>query len=227
VLHAAIWLVCVLIAVAGCSEVNRIRHLAESGNAISQYKLGSMYVEGEGVSQDVDEGVGWLTKSAEAGTVEAQLKLGSLYVEGAVVTQDYRAGAEWLRRAADQGHGKALTDLGMLYYLGRGVPQNFTEAIRLFQAAAAQRNVIAQFRLAEIYSEGKGVPRDFLAAHVWANLAAAQGQREALILRDILAAKMSPEQIVEAQRQARQHIEATELASTTRAAEQEAVTPLP
>ena len=85
----------------------------------------------------------------------------------------------------------------------------------------------SQFRLAEIYSEGKGVPRDLLAAHVWANLAAAQGHREALILRDIVAAKMSPEQIIEAQRQARQHIEATELATTARAAQQEAVTPLP
>ena len=227
VLHAAVCLVSLLVAVGGCSEVNRTRYLAENGNAISQYKLGSMYVDGEGMRQDIEEGVRWLTRSAEAGMVEAQLKLGSLYVEGDALPQNYRAGVEWLRRAADQGHSKALTDLAMLYYLGRGVPQNFPEAMRLFQAAAAQRNVIAQFRLAEIYSEGKGIPRDFVAAHVWANLAAAQGHREAIVLRDIVAAKITPEEIVEAQRQARQLIEATGLVSTARPADQEEATPLP
>jgi uncharacterized protein len=224
-LQASVWLVAVLIVVGGCSEVNRVRHRAEDGNAISQYKLGTMYIEGDGTALDIEEGISWLTRSAKADMVEAQLKLGSLYVEGGAVPQDYRAGAEWLRRAADQGHSQAQTELGMLYYLGRGVPQNFSEAMRLFQAAAAQRHAIAQFRLAEIYNEGKGVPRDLVSAHVWANLAAAQGHREALILRETVAARMTPEDVVEAQRRARLHVEAAGLVSTARSAEQDDLAP--
>jgi uncharacterized protein len=223
--QAGTWLVAVLIVVTGCSEVNRIRHRAEDGNAISQYTLGTLYIEGDGTASNIEEGISWLTRSAEAGMLEAQIKLGSLYTDGAVLPKDYRTGAEWLRRAADQGHSQAQTDLAMLYYLGQGVPQNFPEAMRLFQAAAAQRHVIAQFRLAEIYNEGKGVPRDLVEAHVWANLAAAQGHREALILREIVAARMTPEDVVEAQRRARRHVEAAGLVSTARHAEQEAVAP--
>ena len=224
--QARIWLVTVLVILNGCSDVNRIRQGAEDGNAISQYKLGTMYVDGDGTASDIEEGITWLTKSADAGVVEAQIKLGSLYIEGGVVAKDYRTGAEWLRRAADQGHSEAQTDLAMLYYLGQGVPQNYPEAMRLFQAAAAQRHVIAQFRLAEIYNEGKGVTRDLVAAHVWANLAAAQGHREALILRDVVAARLSPEDIVEAQRQARRHVEAAGLVSTARPGEQEQTAPV-
>ena len=59
-----------------------------------------------------------------------------------------------------------------------------------------------------MYSDGAGVPQDYAEAHMWANLAASRmtGERRDLSVknRDITAAKMTAEQIAEAQRLARE-----------------------
>jgi hypothetical protein len=64
--------------------------------------------------------------------------------------------------------------------------------------------------LGQCYEEGKGVTQDFVEAHKWYNLAAAQAapsnfpgiHKFTYQLRDALGAKMTPEQIAEAQRRA-------------------------
>ena len=63
---------------------------------------------------------------------------------------------------------------------------------------------VAQFSLGVMYSKGRGVPQDYVQAHMWVNLAAAQGIEDARELRDILAELMTPAQIAEAQRLARE-----------------------
>jgi TPR repeat protein len=55
-----------------------------------------------------------------------------------------------------------------------------------------------------MYFQGQGVPQDYIIAHQWANLAAARGAENAVELRDGIAAKMTPAQIAEAQRLARE-----------------------
>ena len=59
-----------------------------------------------------------------------------------------------------------------------------------------------------MYETGAGVPQDSVEAHMWANLAAAQSSGEDrdrwVKNRDINAAKMTAEQIAEAQRLARE-----------------------
>ena len=59
-----------------------------------------------------------------------------------------------------------------------------------------------------MYDDGRGVPQDGVQAHMWANLAAAQSSGEDrdrwVKNRDINAAKMTAEQIAEAQRLARE-----------------------
>lgn len=62
-----------------------------------------------------------------------------------------------------------------------------------------------------MYYYGPGVPQDYVEAHKWYNLAAARfsaaeaEQRESAVKnRDIIAAKMTPAQIAEAQRLARE-----------------------
>jgi TPR repeat protein len=55
-----------------------------------------------------------------------------------------------------------------------------------------------------MYAHGLGVPQDYVEAHMWLNLSAAQGDREAKKYRDWLAEKMTPSQIAEAQRLARE-----------------------
>jgi uncharacterized protein len=55
-----------------------------------------------------------------------------------------------------------------------------------------------------MYGAGLGVPQDYALAHMWVNLAAAGGHKDAVKNRDIVAAKMTPAQIAEAQKLARE-----------------------
>jgi hypothetical protein len=55
-----------------------------------------------------------------------------------------------------------------------------------------------------MYDNGNGVPQDYVQAHMWFNLAGVQGDEDATKKRDIVAAKMTPDQIAEAQRLARE-----------------------
>jgi len=49
-----------------------------------------------------------------------------------------------------------------------------------------------------------GVPHDYVIAHMWLNLSAAQGYGNAIINLHIIASRMIPEQIAEAQKLARE-----------------------
>jgi hypothetical protein len=54
------------------------------------------------------------------------------------------------------------------------------------------------------HSTGRGGTADLVAAHMWFNLAAARGNRDAARLRQEVAQEMSAAEIAEAQRQARE-----------------------
>ena len=56
--------------------------LAKQGEAIAQYNLGVMYVNGHGVTQDDAEAVKWYRKAAQQGYALSQHNLGFMYVNG-------------------------------------------------------------------------------------------------------------------------------------------------
>jgi TPR repeat protein len=67
--------------------------------------------------------------------------------------------------------------------------------------------VNAQFNLGVMYENGEGVPQDYVKAHMWLNLAASRAEDQAIRDiafkgRDLIAARMTPDQIAEAQRMA-------------------------
>ncbi len=74
---------------------------------------------------------------------------------------------------------------------------------------AVQGCAEAQNVLGFMYGEGQGVPQDYVQAHMWYNLAASKHplgevRNKAVKTRDILAEKMTPAQIAEAQKLARE-----------------------
>ena len=111
---------------------------------------------------------------------------------------------EELRSQADQGHADAQYSLGVAYYNGAGVPQNATEAVRWFRLAADQGHADAQYILGIIYANGRGVPQNDVMAYMWINFAASRSDgelRERLAdFRDEIAARLTPDQLVEGQR---------------------------
>jgi uncharacterized protein len=80
------------------------------------------------------------------------------------------------------------------------VPQDYAAAASWYRKAADQGHARAQFNLGTMYFLGQGVPQDYISAHVWLSLGAAGGNEDAAKNRDIVAAKMTPAQMAEAER---------------------------
>ena len=96
-----------------------------------------------------------------------------------------------------------------MYGNGRGVPQDHAETVKWYRRAAEQGYTKAQYNLGVRYRDGRGVPRDYVQAHMWFSLAASRSPLDedrdlAVQGRDAVAASMTPAQIAEAQRLARE-----------------------
>ena len=88
---------------------------------------------------------------------------------------------------------------------------DYATAFRLMKPLAEKGNAGAQWFLGSMYAKGQGVPQDYVLAHKWFNLAASrhpaskvESREGAVNNRDKVASKMTPEQIAEAQRLARE-----------------------
>lgn len=99
--------------------------LAEQGHADAQYKLGLMYLRGNGVPEDKATTAKWFRLSAEQGFADAQAMLGWMYYKGDGIPQDYAEAVKWCRLAAMQGNVMGQAGLASMYISGQGVPQDF------------------------------------------------------------------------------------------------------
>ncbi len=141
---------------------------------------------------------------AQQGDVKAQLMLAKMYADGKGVAQSDQETVKWYQMAAKQGDKTAQSALGVSYYTGNGIAQDYRKAAYWQREAANQGHPEAQFILGVMYELGQGVPQDFVLAYKWFLLATSQGAKGAMESRSSLAAKLSPTQIQEGQRLARE-----------------------
>jgi hypothetical protein len=120
----------------------------------------------------------------------------------AIYRGDDERAVRLLRPLAEQGDARAQYLLGTRYFRGMGVPQDYAEALKWFRLSADQENADGQGALGSMYYMGLGVPQDYVLAHMWFNLSAARGGSPAR--RDSILHQMTPEQIAEAQKLARE-----------------------
>jgi uncharacterized protein len=127
----------------------------------------------------------------------------------AYTRRDYATALRLLQPLADQGHAYAQVGLGFMYVNGQGVPQNYAEALKWFSKAADQGDAKAQLNLGFMYYKGQGV-QNYVQAHMWLNLAATNPasdkptREKAVSNRNIVASRMTPTQLEQAQTMAEQ-----------------------
>ncbi len=87
----------------------------------------------------------------------------------------------------------------------RGIAMARFEMADLESAVLGQAPATADsfYQLGIQYSVGSDVATDLVSAHKWFNLAAMKGNKDAIMLRQEIAASMSPDEIAQAQRAAR------------------------
>jgi peptidoglycan hydrolase-like protein with peptidoglycan-binding domain len=82
--------------------------------------------------------------------------------------------------------------------------KDYGTALKEFKLLAEQGNADAMFILGYMCASGKGVIQDYTQAHAWFNLSAAHGNEKGGASRDKIAEVMTPQQIAEAQKLARE-----------------------
>ncbi len=81
---------------------------------------------------------------------------------------------------------------------------DYATALKFWRPLAEQGDTLAQSNLGVMYEFGLSVPQDIVQAHMWFDLAVEHGNERARINRAIAASQMTPDQIAEAQRMARE-----------------------
>lgn len=145
---------------------------------------------------------------ARKGDSSAQYYLAWMSQQGRGMPEDGSVALGWARKAAAQGSADAAALIGLLYSRGQGVPRDDAEAVRWFQKAAQQGNWPGQMKLGMCHMCGLGLPLDYQKAYMWFELATSRSTGHDQLLnrnlRDTFAAMhLTPAQITEAQRQAR------------------------
>ncbi len=108
------------------------------------------------------------------------------------------------RVKAEQGNADAQLNLGLMYAYGLGVLQDDKQAVNWYRKAAEQGDALAQNNLGLMYRNGQGVIQDWVMAHMYSNIAAANGNKDAAKNRGWVAKRMTPSQLAEAQKLARE-----------------------
>jgi uncharacterized protein len=156
------------------------------------------------VPQDEARAAKWVHKAADQGNVEAQIILGSMYEGGHGVPQDYAAAVSWFRKAANKGSAHAQYDLGIMY--NKGTVSRRT--MRLLRAGFERRPTRETPRVKgylgpcmPMVAACRRTMSQPTCGSTWRLQVETKGGTE---LRDRVANLMTPAQIAEAQKLARE-----------------------
>ena len=194
-------------------SLDEIRRQAEMvDDALAQFNLGVVLFTGRDAPRDEAQAVEWFRRAAEQGQVDAQYALGGWYHILGSTPQDYTQAIEWYKRAVEQGHVLANYRLGQMYEEGLGGALDYVQAAEWYLRAAEQGLWLAQLKLGTVYYQGRSVPQDYVQAYKWAYIAekAHPGEYHHEIRPGIVASRMTPEQLAEAQRLVREWTLTTE-----------------
>ena len=170
------------------------------GMALTVSALAGTFEDGlqQYLSGDYEAALRLWTPLVDRDDAVGQFIRGTMCETGHDVPHDDEEAVRWYRMAADQGLAAAQFKLGTMFEKGRGVLQDYAEAIKWFRSAAEQSFIPAQGSLAVLYRYGFGVAQDNIQAYVWFDLAENDDDRNSV------AESMTPEQIAEARRQAKE-----------------------
>ena len=152
---------------------------ANGGITVAKYKLGKMFLNGDGVEKDTQKAVEWLKQAALEENGFAEYALGRLYLQGEEVEKDTVAAEDYLLKAVKHGNKYAEYVLGKEYLRGKNFPKDVEKAIDYLKHSAGKNFDFAEYTLGRIYLFGLGVEKDLPLAMEYLRSAAARGNEYA------------------------------------------------
>ena len=144
--------------------IDRIKVVADNGDADSQFILAIMYDEIVEY-RNKEEAFKYYTLAAENGIAEAQYRLGDIYYYNSdfmFVEKSLEIAFKYYKLAAENGYAAAQYKLGNIYNNGMNkydyktgktsviVPENMKKALKYYKLAAENGVAAAQIRVLEI-----------------------------------------------------------------------------
>jgi hypothetical protein len=181
--------------------VTSLEYAAENGHPLAQWKLGRMYAEGEGVTQNDLKAFEYFRRIANGHAddnpdtpqarfvANAFVALGHYYLEGIPKTEikrDPERAREMFNYAASYFRDpEAQYNLARLYLDGVGAPHDPRTAARWFGLSAQKGQCQSQAMLGAMLFSGDNVPRQSARGLMWLTLAkdCAGGRNQAWINR--------------------------------------------
>ena len=131
---------------AGCRQIPD--QAAEKGQAVAQYRLGTMYERGQGVAADPAKAAHWYRAGRQAGQPQGDAQSRRALCRAASRgKKDMAEAARWFSKAAALGLSDSQFNLAVLYERGDGVPQSLLDAYKWYSIAAAAGDAESKTRL--------------------------------------------------------------------------------
>jgi TPR repeat protein len=112
--------------------------------------------------------------------------------------RDFAGAFSQFKQLAASGDAAAQFQLSLLYSAERGTKLDAKEALYWLRVSATHGNPEAQSNLGVAFSKGRGVVRDPIRAYAWFAAAAASGDSVAITNRDVLAGRLTEQQMLQA-----------------------------
>lgn len=133
---------------------------ANGGITVAKYKLGKMFLSGDGVEKDIVKAVEWLKQAAVEENEFAEYALGRLFLKGEEVEKDIFAAEEYLLKSASCGNKYAAYLLGKEYLSGENFGKDGMKAVEYLELAAEKDFEPAEYILGKEYLRGENFPKD-------------------------------------------------------------------
>jgi TPR repeat protein len=111
---------------------------------------------------------------------------------------DFESAFQQFMQLASSGDAAAQFQLSILYDTGKGTRQDANEAFHWLRMSAVHGNIQAQSNLGVAFSKGRGVAQDLVRAYTWFAASADSGDSVAATNRDVVARRMTEQQITQA-----------------------------
>lgn len=180
---------------------NALQYAAEGGHPLAQWKLGRMYADGNGVTQDDLRAFEYFSRianqhaednpSAPQAVIVANafVALGQYYLNGIAnskIKPDRERAREMFSYAASYfGNADAQYDLALLYLRGAGsTPDDWRYGARWLGLAAQKGQHQAQALLGKMLFDGEKLPRQSARGLMWLALASANATPDETWIKD-------------------------------------------
>jgi len=133
--------------------VKFLTQAAQKGQAVAQYRLGTLYERGQGVPADGAQAAHWYEMAANQGNRKAMHNLAVAYAGGIGGKKNMAEAARWFAKAAALGLSDSQFNLAVLYERGDGVPQSLLDAYKWYSIAAATGDSESKQRIAVLQTQ--------------------------------------------------------------------------